>query len=58
MAFRNASGWLVVFGSTGPVRVASMVNRRIAMSAESVFGRRGQWHVRMENLLMLPISST
>ena len=38
MTFRNASGWLVVSGSTGPVPVASMVNRRIvAMSAELVF---------------------
>ena len=34
-----------------------MVNRRIAMSAELVFESRGQWQARMENLLMLPISS-
>ena len=34
-----------------------MVNLNVAMGADSVFESRGQWHVRMENLLMMPISS-
>ena len=58
LAFRNASGRLVVSGSARQVRGASVVNHRIvAMSAELVFGRRGQWQARMENVLTLPISS-
>ena len=32
LAFRNASRWLVVSGSTKQVRGASIVNRRISMS--------------------------
>ena len=58
MAFRNASGWLVVSGSMRKVRGEKVVNLWIAMSLDSVFESRGQWHVRMENLLMMPTSST
>ena len=47
MTFRIASGWLVVSRSTGPVRVASMVNLEIAMGAELVSGRT--WLVSYEN---------
>ena len=51
LIFRNASGWLVVSGSTKQIRGELTVNRRIAMGAELVFGRRGQWQARMGELV-------
>ena len=47
MAFRNALGWLVVSGIGRQVRGVSMVNRKIAMDAESEFDRL--WPVAYKN---------